>query len=178
MEGLATGDFAPVFRELVGETTALSPATIARLKERWAEEYQEWRQRSLGGHRYAYLWADGVYLGAGLERENSAVLCVLGAREDGTKELLAMELGYRESTASGAEVLRGLRERGMAPSLVAVGDGALGLWTALAAVFPTTEHHRCWNRRVLNGQDKLPAVPGRGPSAAGGDGRRAHSGGV
>ncbi len=79
---------------------------MVRLKERWADEYTSWQERPLGEHRYAYIWADGVYLGAGLERENSALLCILGAREDGTKELLAMQLGYRESTASWSEVLR------------------------------------------------------------------------
>ena len=156
LEGLATGDFEPVFRELVGETTALSANAVVRLKERWADEYTTWQERPLGEHRYAYIWADGVYLGAGLERENSALLCILGAREDGTKELLAMQLGYRESTASWSEVLRDLRDRGLAAPLLAVGDGGLGLWAALREVFPATAHQRCWNHRVLNLLDKLP----------------------
>ena len=156
LEGLATGDFEPVFRELVGETTALSPTAIVRLKEQWAAEYAAWRTRPLSDHQYAYIWADGVYLDAGQEDERTALLCVLGAREDGEKELLAIELGYRESTASWADVLRGLRERDLRAPLVAVGDGALGLWAALRAVFPTTKAQRCWNHRVLNVQDKLP----------------------
>jgi len=156
LEGLATGDFEPVFRELVGETAALSANAVVRLKERWGEEYEAWRQRSLSEHQYAYVWADGIYLGVGIEKEKSALLCVLGAREDGTKELLAMELGYRESTESWAAVLRDLRDRGLAAPLVAVGDGALGLWAALDEVFPATEHQRCWNHRVLNVQAKLP----------------------
>ncbi len=67
-----------------------------------------------------------------------------------------MESGYRESTESWAEVLRDLRDRGLAAPLVAVGDGALGLWSALDQVFPTTEHQRCWNHRALNLQSKLP----------------------
>lgn len=156
LEGLATGDFEPVFRELVGETTALSANTVVRLKDHWSEEYQSWRQRPLGAQRYAYIWADGVYLAAGTEKEKTALLCILGAREDGEKELLAMESGYRESTESWAEVLRDLRDRGLAPPLLAVGDGALGLWAALDQVFPSTEHQRCWNHRVLNVQAKLP----------------------
>jgi putative transposase len=156
LEGLATGDFEPVFRELVGETTALSPQAIVRLKDCWAMEYTTWRQRRLDTHTYAYIWADGVYLGAGLEAEKSALLCVLGAREDGTKELLAIELGYRESSASWGAVLRDLRDRGLRAPRVAVGDGGLGLWAALGEVFPETHHQRCWNHRVLNVQDKLP----------------------
>ena len=100
LEGLATWDFEPVFRELVGETTALSPNAIVKLKERWGKEYEAWRRRPLWEHRYAYTWEDGVYLGAGLEKEKTAPLCVVGAREDGEKELLGMELGYRESKES------------------------------------------------------------------------------
>jgi putative transposase len=156
LEGLATGDFEPVFRELVGETTALSANAVVRLKERWADEYATWKQRPLDERRYAYLWADGIYLGAGQEAEKSALLCVLGAREDGAKELLAMELGYRESAESWAGVLRDLRERGLAAPLLVVGDGALGLWAALDEVFPSTAHQRCWNHRVLNVRDQLP----------------------
>ena len=156
LEGLATGDFEPVFRELVGETTALSANAVVRLKEHWGQEYQAWRQRRLDAHQYAYIWGDGIYLTAGREKEKTVLLCILGAREDGEKELLAMESGYRESAESWAEVLRDLRDRGLAAPLVAVGDGALGLWAALDQVFPTTEHQRCWNHRALNLQSKLP----------------------
>ena len=156
LEGLATGDFEPVFRELVGETTALSANAVVRLKERWGEEYEAWRKRPLWEHQYAYIWADGIYLGAGLEKEKTALLCILGGREDGEKELLSIEPGYRESTESWAGTLRDLRSRGLQAPLLAMGDGALGLWAALDEVFPTTEHQRCWNHRVLNVQAKLP----------------------
>jgi len=156
LEGLATGDFEPVFRELVGETTALSPNAIVRLKEHWEQEYQAWRKRPLWEHRYAYTWNDGVYLNAGTEVKKMALLCVVGARDDGEKELLAMEPGYRESKESWAETLRDLRNRGLEAPMAAMGDGALGLWAALDEVYPTTEHQRCWNHRITNVQSKLP----------------------
>ena len=156
LEGLATGDCEPVFRALVGETTALSPNAIVRRKERWGKEYEAWRRRPLWEHRYAYTWEDGVYLGAGLEKEKTALLCVVGAREDGEKELLGMEPGYRESKESWAEMLRDLRNRGLEAPLTATGDGALGLWAALNEVYPTTGHQRCWNHRITNVQAKLP----------------------
>ena len=145
-----------MFRELVGETAALSPNAIVRLKQRWESDYRAWCGRMLDEYRYAYIWADGVYLGTGVDREKTALLCVVGAREDGVKELLGMELGYRESTESWSGVLRGLRDRGISAPLLAVGDGALGLWAALDAVFPTAGHQRCWNHRALNVQSKLP----------------------
>lgn len=155
LEGLSSGDFEPVFRHLLGERAPLSPNTILRLKDEWQAEYEAWRRRPLPG-RYAYIWADGIYLDAGLEPEAACLLVVLGARDDGRKELLALELGYRESRESWAAVLRSLQERGLAAPRLAIGDGALGLWAALVDVFPTTEHQRCWNHRIANILDRLP----------------------
>jgi putative transposase len=156
LEGLASGDFEPVFRALVGETAALSPSSILKLKADWQQEYEAWKKRPLR-RRYVYLYADGFYLKAGAEQDKTAVLVVLGVDELGHKELLAMERGYRESTASWSEVLRSLKERGLEEApLLAIGDGALGLWAALDEVFPTTRHQRCWNHRRLNVLDKLP----------------------
>src|SRR5436190_7318784 len=156
LEGLSSGDFEPVFRALVGETAALSPSSILKLKEDWQREYELWKKRPLRG-RFVYLYADGFYLKAGAERDKTAVLVVLGVDEQGHKELLAMERGYRESSASWSEVLRSLKERGLGEApLLAIGDGALGLWAALDEVFPTTRHQRCWNHRRLNVLDKVP----------------------
>jgi len=138
LEGLASRDFEPVFRALVGETAALSLSSILRLKEEWEMEYRTWHERLLT-ERYVYIWADGVYLKAGLEREKTALLVVIGARADGMKEILALDEVYRESTESWLGALRRLRHRGLTdPPSVAVGDGALGLWNALDQVFPTT----------------------------------------
>ena len=156
LEGLSSGDFEPVFRALVGETAALSPSSILKLKADWQHEYEAWKKRPLRG-RYVYLYADGFYLKAGADQDKTAVLVVLGVDELGHKELLAMERGYRESTASWSEVLRSLKERGLEEApLLAIGDGALGLWAAFDEVFPTTRHQRCWNHRLLNVLDKLP----------------------
>ena len=155
LEGLSSGDFEPAFRELLGEHAPLSSSTILRLKEEWGSEYAAWRVRPIKA-RFTYVWADGIYLGVGSEPEHSCLLVIVGAREDGRKELLAMELGYRESTASWIELLRGLRDRGLDAPLLACGDGALGLWAALSEIFPSTRHQRCWNHRVLNVIDKIP----------------------
>ena len=156
LEGVSTGDFEPVFRHLLGETAPLSPSSIVRLKADWHEEFASWQKRRLDKERYVYCWVDGIYLAAGQEDEKSALLCVLGLRADGQKELLALRLGYRESTESWAEVLRDLRERGMRRPLLVIGDGALGIWAALDQVWPETQRQGCWNHRVLNVLDALP----------------------
>ncbi len=155
LEGLSSGDFEPAFRELLGEQAPLSPSTILRLKEEWAAEYAAWRVRPLSAS-YAYIWSDGIYLGAGLEPEHSCLLVVVGAREDGRKELLAMELGYRESAESWAGVPRGCVTAAYRHRCWPSATMPSGLWAALAEIFPATSHQRCWNHRALNVLDKVP----------------------
>ncbi|MCH7622017.1 MAG: transposase, partial [Chloroflexi bacterium] len=109
LEGLSTGDFEPVFRELVGETTALSANTVVRLKDHWGQEYQDWRCRPLGGHRYAYIWADGIYLAAGTEQEKTALLCILVTH--GSAGLLHRRPADRENISPKAYAVDGCGNR-------------------------------------------------------------------
>ncbi len=155
LHGLAQRDFELALRGLLGDGAPLSPSSIARLKERWLEEYREWRQRPLEGE-LVYLWADGIYVKAGLEKEKAALLVVIGAFSDGTKRVLAVESGWRESTESWLDVLRSLVRRGLdAPRLV-VADGALGLWAAIAELGWKCKEQRCWNHKLTNVLDALP----------------------
>jgi len=150
VQGLATGDFEPALRGLLGETAALSPSTIVRLKQQWEGEYETWRRRSLADHRYAYLWCDGVYPKVGLQGDKTAFLVVLGCNEDGRKEPLAIIEGYRESTESWGAVLRDLKGRGLTDPRLFCGDGALGLWGAIDQVYPQADHQRCWVHKLRN----------------------------
>lgn len=156
VEGLATRDFEPALRCLLGSQAALSPSTIVRLNSQFKAEYDQWQQRSLSDERFVYIWVDGVHIKAGVARENAAVLTVIGVDVDGTKHLIALEEGYRESKESWLEVLRGLRKRGMQAPVLAVGDGALGFWAALPEVWPETKCQRCWFHKMSNVLDKLP----------------------
>jgi len=150
VQGLATGDFEPALRGLLGEGASLSPSTVVRLKAQWEAEYEAWRTRSLGDHQYAYLWCDGVYPKAGLQGDKTAFLIVLGANENGEKEPLAVIEGYRESTESWAEVMRDLKARGLTDPKLFCGDGALGLWGAIDKVYPKADHQRCWCHKMRN----------------------------
>ncbi|HET9000781.1 MAG TPA: transposase [bacterium] len=134
LQGLATGDFEPALRTLLGEAAPLSPASIVRLKEQWVAEYEAWQRRPLDP-RYAYCWADG-YLKAGPEDEKTAVLIIIGVTADGRKELLVMVEGYREPRESWRDVLRDLRRRGLKEIRLFIGDGGLGLWGAVKDVYP------------------------------------------
>ena len=150
VQGLATGDFEPALRGLLGERANLSPSTVVRLKQHWESEYEVWRTRSLRNHQYGYLWCDGVYPKAGLQGDKTAFLIVLGVNENGEKEPLAIVEGYRESTESWAEVLRDLKARGLTGPKLFAGDGALGLWGAINEVYPEADQQRCWVHKMRN----------------------------
>jgi transposase-like protein len=122
----------------------------------WQEEYEAWRKRSLADRDYVYVWVDGVHFGVRLEDDRLCALVMIGARPDGTKELIALEDGYRESKESWQELLREVTKRGMRAPEVAVGDGALGFWAAMRDVWPTTREQRCWVHKIANVLDKLP----------------------
>ncbi|MGH9253052.1 MAG: IS256 family transposase [Vicinamibacterales bacterium] len=156
LHGLAHGDFDLALRGLLGEGAPLSGPSIARLKASWQAEYDLWKSRPVDALEVVYLWVDGVYVKAGLEKDKAAMLVVLAALRDGQKVVLAVESGYRESTESWAAILRDLKRRGLAAPKLVVGDGHLGIWGALAAVFPEAREQRCWNHRIINVLDKLP----------------------
>jgi len=157
LKGVSTNGFDEALEALFGESVkGLSPATIARLKQSWEAEYADWRQKDWRGHEFVYLWADGIYLNVRSD-ERRCLLVVIGCDAHGRKHFLAIEEGYRESTESWKGLLLSLKDRGVqiAPKL-AVGDGAMGFWAALAEVFPTTREQRCWLHKTMNVLDKLP----------------------
>jgi putative transposase len=161
LRGLSTGDFRPALEQLLGEDAAgLSASTISRLCKDWEAEHARFRTRSLRFHRYAYLFVDGVHVSVRLgEDDRLCLLVVIGVREDGTKELLAVEDGYRESTESWAGVMRDLKNRGLNEPKLVIGDGALGTWAALRDVFPGARRQACWVHKVANVLDSLPKRP-------------------
>lgn len=158
LKGVSTGDFGEALKALVGpDAPGLSATTVTRLKGIWEQEFQEWNHRSLEGKRYVYVWADGVHFNIRLEEDRQCILVLLGATADGKKELIAVADGFRESEQSWRALLLDVKARGLViePKL-AIGDGALGFWKALAQVYPTTREQRCWVHKTANVLDKLP----------------------
>jgi putative transposase len=158
LKGVSTGDFSEALAALVGPSAAgLSATTITRLKSVWEEEFQEWNKRTLEGKQYVYVWADGVHFNIRLEEDRLCILVLMGATEDGRKELIAVADGYRESEQSWKSLLLDVKSRGLTvdPKL-AIGDGALGFWKALPQVYPSTREQRCWVHKTANVLDKLP----------------------
>ena len=156
LHGLSTGDFVPALEGFFGSAAGLSASVVTRLVAQWQADHQTFCQRDLAERDYVYLWADGLHFRVRLEQAHLCCLVLVGVRTDGTKELVAVADGERESTESWAELLRDLRRRGMRAPVVAVGDGALGLWAALRDVFPATRQQRDWVHKLANVLNALP----------------------
>ena len=162
LHGLSSGDFGPALEQFLGSGQGLSASTITRLTEQWQGEARTFGARDLSGTDYVYCWVDGIHLKVRLEQQKLCLLVMIGVRADGRKELIALTDGYRESTESWADLLRDCKRRGMRAPVLAMGDGALGFWSALREVFPTTREQRCWFHKAANVLAALPksAQPG------------------
>jgi putative transposase len=156
LHGLSSGDFAPALSEFFGSAAGLSPSVITRLTTQWQDEQRAFMARDLSDRDFVYVWVDGVHFNVRLDDTRLCCLVIVGVRLDGTKELVAIADGYRESTDSWADLLRDLKRRGMRAPMVAVGDGALGFWAALRDVWPQTREQRDWVHKVANTLDSLP----------------------
>ena len=109
LHGLSEGDFDLAVRGLLGEEAPISASTVARLKDKWNDELAQWRARPLDDLEVVYMWVDGVYVKAGLEREKAAILVVMAALSDGRKVVVSAIPGYRESIESWSDVLRDMK---------------------------------------------------------------------
>lgn len=158
LKGISTNDFQQVLQPLLGEKAKnISAGVISKLKSNWEQDYIKWNKRELSNKEYVYWWVDGIYLQARMEEEKNCVLVIIGVTPSGIKELVGLEIGFRESKASWLLLLNQLKENGLksAPKL-ATGDGSLGFWGALNEVFPTTKHQRCWVHKTANILERLP----------------------
>jgi transposase-like protein len=156
LHGLSTGDFVPALEQFLGSTAGLSAATVSRLTTTWQDDHKAFQKRDLSATDFVYVWADGVHLRIRLDEAKTCVLVFIGVRADGSKELIAVDEGYRESSESWGSLLRDAERRGMRAPMLAVGDGALGFWKALREVFPDTREQRCWVHKTANVLDSMP----------------------
>jgi len=170
LHGLSTSDFAPALEQFLSSDAGLSAATITRLTTQWQDEAAAFNKRPLKDSDYVYVWVDGIHLEVRLEQDKVCPLVMIGVRADGTKELIALDDGHRESTESWADLLRSAKRRGMRAPVLAVGDGALGFWAAVREEFPATHEQRCWFHKIANVLNALPkSAPPRREGRARGD---------
>ncbi|HRW94051.1 MAG TPA: IS256 family transposase [Thermotogota bacterium] len=157
LRGVSTGDFSDALESILGKGNGVSANTIVRLKKEWQAEYAQWCKRRFDTNEYCYIWVDGIYMhNRDKEDPKSCNLVVVGVNQEGDKEFLAIESGFRESALSWKDLLLDLKNRGLQAPKLAIGDGAMGFWVALQEVYPQTRQQRCWVHKTANVLDKLP----------------------
>ncbi len=156
LDGLATRDFEGTLRAFVGAEAPLSAATIARTNQRLCAELDAWNARRLDELEPVFVWADGIYLGAGPDDDRRVFLAVLGADRRGEKHLIALREAMSESAAAWEELFADLHDRGMRAPALLIADGANGLWAAAQKAWPGVAEQRCWAHKMRNVEEKLP----------------------
>ena len=125
--------------------TKVSPSTVSELNKKAYVRIEEWRNRSLQGDKYPYVYVDGIYLRRnwGGEYENVSILVALGVNEDGYREVIGAAEGMKEDKASWQSFFQWLKSRGLDGVQLIVGDKCLGMLNAAAEVFPEAKYQRC-----------------------------------
>jgi transposase-like protein len=166
LRGLSTGDFKPALTTLLGEeASGLSATAITRMTEAWQGDYDAFRGRDLSDRDYVYVWADGIHFRIRLEEDRLCALVMIGVRPDGTKELIAIEDGYRESAESWASVLRDLASRGMrAPgSLLVTAHSASGRRYPTCGPRPASKGAGCTGSQTSSTSSRSAFMGGQRP---------------
>lgn len=150
VEGLSTRDFKRTLKPLVGES-GLSRSSISRLNRSLKASFRAWRKRDLREEKVMYLFLDGYYFGVRKGgREKDALLIAHAVRADGSRVLLGVYLGGRESTETWRGMLQDLIDRGMALPKLVITDGNPGLCRAIKEVMPSVGHQRCTAHKTRN----------------------------
>ena len=149
LKGISTNDMESALKSFLGNSVeGFSAANVSRLKNIWLNEFNDWNKRSLADKNYCYIWGDGIHFNLRFEEERLCILVMPGVKEDGTKELISIDSGYRESTDSWSCFLRNMKARGLISPKLFIGDGALGFWRAVKDVFPESRWQRCWSIKL------------------------------
>lgn len=155
MNGLSTRKVKKAVGKLIGKK-GLSHQNVSRISGRIVEEFNVWKKRDLSTLKPVYLILDGIRLGVRAEtREKEAVLVAWAFLEDGSRELVSVSLGSRESYTAWKGFLEDLVKRGMIEPMLTVIDGCPGLIKAVNEVFPESDKQRCTKHRTENVLDKV-----------------------
>jgi transposase-like protein len=157
--GVSEMDMANALRGLLGdEAKGLSASSISRMKQGWSQEYHEWCKQDFTDKKYCYIWIDGIYFNVQGSEDRLCTLVMIGANENGEKEIIIVEDGYRESSEAWSGILRQLKEKGLNSPRLFIGDGSLGFWKAAKEIYPEARWQRCWVHKIRNILGSLPKV--------------------
>ena len=156
VRGLSTRDIEELLRDEDGELL-LGRSAVSELSEKLWGEYEEFARADLSELEVEYLWLDAVY--EPMRRYLSGregILAAWAVCRDGSKMLVGLEIGPRESRAAWQEFLHGLVRRGLREPVLVVTDGNPGLLGAAEACFPNSWRQRCTVHKKRNVLAKVP----------------------
>lgn len=156
--GLSDRDIEDVLKEIGDQDgPLLSKSSVSRVTEVLWEEFEAFARRDLVSFDVVYLFCDAVY--ESLRQQagcRQAILVTWAICSDGSKVLLHLSLGNKESSDSWLEHLRSIVSRNLPVPLTVTTDGAPGLIKAIEAMWPESERIRCWFHKMQNILDKVP----------------------
>src|SRR5512139_2144867 len=161
VRGLSTRDIEDLFQDLHGERV-VSRSAVSELTQALWKEYQAFCERELSGFEVIYLFLDAVYESMRLNRgPKEGILVAWGITREGSRVLLHLTLGNKESYENWKDLLRDLVKRGLKVPLVVTSDGAPGLIRAIEQMWPRSLRQRCLVHKIRNIVNKLPseAIP-------------------
>jgi transposase-like protein len=156
VHGMSTRDIESTFREVLSGK-GVSRSVVSRVTDCLHEDFETFRTRDLGGDELVYLELDGTYLRyhLGADRKEP-ILVATGYRWDGSRVLLHIAPGNRESYENWKGFLHEMTGRGLNEPLFIVTDGNPGVLKAIAEIFPRSLKHRCQRHRLENILGKVP----------------------
>lgn len=161
LRGLSTRETATLAETLTG--VSLSAAAVSRLARQLDGQVAAFHRRPIALPA-RYLLVDGLWVSVRQGRtKRRVVLAAYGIAADGRRELLDYRQAAAESSAEWSRLLTSLVARGLDPDAVRLvtADGAGGIATAVAEVFPEADLQRCWTHRLRNLLEALPLAERR-----------------
>lgn len=157
INGISTRKIKDSLRAVTGEKVRLSKSSVSRITKRMRSGFGAWKNRSLSEVNAAYLFLDAIRVGMRMGGTNKdAVLLAYAILEDGTMELLAIDIGHSESDRSWGKFVEKLKARGLKDPLLVCSDGNQGVINAIDSHFPTSYRQRCLKHREQNILDAVP----------------------
>ncbi len=155
LAGLEQHDLNRALSGLLGGPGALSSDSMLQLGEHWQRQKAAWNREPIEG-QVVYLWAAAPEVRVGLETEGAALLVIVAGMLDGSRRVLSVESGARESADAWFACLERLARRGMNLPRLVIGEDGMGLWSALERAGWNCAQQRSWERRIEHVVEALP----------------------
>jgi transposase-like protein len=157
VNGVSTRKVKDALKAVSGEKIRMSKSTVSRITKKLREEFRVWQKRSLADLDVAYLFLDAIRVGMRMGGTGKdAVLVAYGILQDGSMELLSVDLGHSESDRSWGKFVESLKARGLSDPVMVCSDGNLGVINAINSWFPSSYRQRCLKHRSENILDAVP----------------------